>query len=174
MTKYKFQPTGRERGFADDEIIVSKTDRQGRITYGNHVFHKISGYPEKEIIGAPHSILRHPDMPRCVFRLLWERIQGGKEIFAYVVNMAMGGDHYWVFAHVTPTVDATGAVSGFHSNRRRPAKSQVQTISAIYRELSAIEDGTPDRKLGLEQSYRRLMELTQAAGTDYDEFIFSF
>ncbi|MBL8830967.1 MAG: PAS domain-containing protein [Rhodospirillales bacterium] len=173
MAKYDFKPTGRERTFGEDEVIVSKTDTKGRITYGNEVFLKISGYPENEIVGAPHSILRHPHMPRCVFRLLWNRIEAGDEIFAYVMNMASGGDHYWVFAHVTPTFGEDGKIVGYHSNRRKPSQAQIQTISALYKTLLDIEERNPDRKAGMEQSYEHLNALLKSKGVGYDEFIFS-
>jgi PAS domain S-box-containing protein len=94
---------GIERFFEEDEIIVSKTDPKGIITYANQVFLRTAQYQEEEILGAPDNIIRHPDMPRCVFDLLWKTIASGLEIFAYVKNMAKNGDHYWVFAHVTPT-----------------------------------------------------------------------
>ena len=81
MTK-DIQPTGTERTFENDEIIVSKTDSKGRITYANDVFLKLALYEESEVLGAPHSLVRHPDMPRAVFKLLWDTIQAGEEIFA--------------------------------------------------------------------------------------------
>src|SRR5208282_4348758 len=111
------QPTGIERFFEEEEIIVSKTDLKGLITYANRVFVQISGYSEEELLGQPHSIIRHPSMPGSVFRLLWETIASGQEIFAYVNNMSKNGDHYWVFAHVTPTFGAAGEIVGYHSNR---------------------------------------------------------
>ena len=102
------RPTGIERFFEEDEIIVSKTDPKGVITYANRVFLRIAQYEEEEILGAAHNIIRHPDMPQCIFDLLWKTIASGQEIFAYVKNMAKNGDHYWVFAHVTPTFDSAG------------------------------------------------------------------
>src|SRR5580704_8741733 len=93
------RPTGRERTFPEDEIIASKTDVKGVITYANRTFMEVSLYSEEELLGQPHSIVRHPDMPRCVFKLLWDTIQKGDEIFAYVKNMCKNGDFYWVFAH---------------------------------------------------------------------------
>ncbi|MBT3307547.1 MAG: PAS domain S-box protein [Alphaproteobacteria bacterium] len=78
--------TGVERFFEDDEIIVSKTDLKGRVTYANRVFLRLAGYTEQEVLGQPHSIIRHPEMPRCVFKLLWDTLEDGKEIFAYVIN----------------------------------------------------------------------------------------
>ena len=100
--------TGREVRFDEEELIVSKTDAQGRITYCNDVFIRISGYTERELLGAPHSLIRHPDMPRAVFKLLWDTIASGEECFAYVVNRAKSGDHYLVRAHLTPPLHARG------------------------------------------------------------------
>ncbi len=103
-----------ELSFNENEIIVSKTDLKGRITYGNEVFIKLSGYEEHELLGKPHNIVRHKEMPKCIFKLLWERIQSGEEIFAYVVNQAKNGDHYWVFANVTPSFDNNGKIIGYY------------------------------------------------------------
>jgi len=174
MAKYAYTPTGKELSFGEDEVIVSKTDLKGRIAYGNEVFLRISGYPEAEIIGAPHSILRHPWMPRCIFKLLWDKIEAGEEIFAYVVNMAKGGDHYWVFAHVTPTFDSDGKTIGYHSNRRKPTKTQIQTASDLYKLLTDIEQGASDKKIGMEKSFEHLRSMFDLKGVSYDEFIFSF
>ena len=77
---------GEELCFDENQFIVSKTDLKGKITYANDLFIKISGYSEEELIGTPHNILRHPDMPRAVFKLLWDKVQKGDEIFAYVKN----------------------------------------------------------------------------------------
>lgn len=115
----------------DDELIVSKTDLKGRITYANDVFLRVANLAPREALGAPHSLIRHPDMPRCVFKLLWDTIESGEEIFAYVINLAGNGDHYWVFAHVTPSFDASGRMVGYHSNRRRPSAEQIAKIVPI-------------------------------------------
>jgi len=104
-------PIDHEISFGENEFIVSKTDLKGNITYGNELFIKISGYDEKEFIGAPHSILRHPDMPRAVFALLWKQISKGEEIFAFVKNLAKDGSFYWVKAHATPSFDDNGKLS---------------------------------------------------------------
>ena len=78
--------TGNEVFFDDDDIIVSKTNTKGILTYTNRIFLNIAGYAEKEVVGQQHSIIRHPDMPRCIFKLLWDTLQNGQEIFAYVIN----------------------------------------------------------------------------------------
>jgi PAS domain S-box-containing protein len=173
VPKQSVRPTGRESPFAADEIIVSKTDLKGRITYANDVFMRVSGYAPGELIGQPHSIIRHPDMPRCVFKLLWDTIQAKAEIFAYVLNLAKNGDHYWVLAHVTPSFDGAGEVVGYHSNRRKPTPAQIDKASALYRMLLEQERQAPDRKIGLQQSHDRLAADLRAKGLAYDEFVFS-
>ncbi len=166
--------TGRERTFAEDDVIVSKTDLKSRITYANRVFLNIAGLSLEDCIGEPHSLIRHPHMPRAVFHLLWDRIQAGREIFAYVINRAMNGDHYWVLAHVTPSYDAEGKIAGYHSNRRVPKKSVVESvITPLYAELRAIEESHANRKEGMQAAAAALNDKLTAKGIDYDRFIFS-
>ena len=166
------EPTGVERHFGRDEIIVSKTDPRGRITYANQVFLRIAGYEEREVLGQPHSLVRHPDMPRCVFKLLWDAIATGNEIFAYVKNLAKNGDHYWVLAQVTPSFDPARKVVGFHSNRRVPDRSALAKIEPLYRQLLAEEERHADRRQGLQASHARLTAHFAALGIDYERFIF--
>ena len=174
MAKYAVAPTGNESPFGEEEIIVSKTDLKGRLVYVNPVFCRVAKMEVDELLGEPHSIIRHPDMPRCVFKLLWDTIQAKNEIFAYVINMAKNGDHYWVFAHVTPSFDAAGNVVGFHSNRRKPDAGQVTKIRAIYDQLLAEERRFgDDRKAGMEASHKKLVGMLQEKRMDYDEFIFT-
>ncbi len=165
--------SGVERTFGADEIIVSKTDPQGRIIYANEVFLRMAGFSEQELLHQPHSIIRHPDMPRCVFKLLWDTIAAGKEIFAYVKNRARNGDHYWVFAHVTPTFDQSGTIVSYHSNRRSPRRDAVEKAEGLYRELLAIEQSHADRKAGMEAAFQAVLAKLQSAGVPYDEFVFS-
>lgn len=165
--------TGVERTFRSDEIIVSKTDLKGHIIYANEVFQRVSGYSEGQLLGQPHSIIRHPKMPRCVFKLLWDTIETGSEIFAYVLNRAVNGDEYWVFAHVTPTFDATGKISSYHSNRRSPRREAIGKAAALYEKLLAEEARHADRKEGMAASTRILLDLLDSLGKPYDEFVFS-
>jgi len=164
--------TNVERFFDDDEIIVSKTDLKGHITYANNVFLRVAGMTEQETLGQPHNVIRHPDMPRCVFKLLWDTLGAGKEIFAYVINRAKNGDHYWVLAHVTPSYDASGNVTGYHSNRRVPDRSVLDNaIIPLYRDLLAVEQKHTNRKEGMNESFAAVVGLLKEKGIDYDEFV---
>jgi PAS domain S-box-containing protein len=149
-----------------DDFIVSKTDTKGRITYGNEIFVKMSGYAESELLGAPHNILRHKDMPAAVFKLLWERIQSKKAINAYVKNRCKNGDFYWVFANVTPSFNEKGDVIGYYSVRRKPSDKAMSTIESLYGELLKIE-----KEGGLNLSYQTLHNILNEKGISYDEFI---
>ena len=167
-------PTGVERFFDESEIIVSKTDPTGRLTYVNPVFLKLYGGTEAECLGQQHSMVRHPDMPRCVFKLLWDTLGEGKEIFAYVKNMSKNGDHYWVLAHATPSRDASGQVVGFHSNRRVPNRKVIdEVIAPLYKQLLDIENSHANSKEGMNEAFNTLVGILNDKGVEYDEFIFS-
>ncbi len=164
----KVVPIDREISFGENEFIVSKTNLKGNITYGNRLFIKISGYDEKELIGAPHSILRHPDMPRSVFALLWRQVAKGEEIFAFVKNLAKDGSFYWVKAQVTPSFDGNGKIIGYHSVRRKPSRGGIEAVSGLYRRmLSAEQSG------GIDAGGKVLEEFLKSQRLSYDEFIFS-
>lgn len=167
------QLTGTEQFFSDSEIIVSKTDLGGRITYANDVFLRISGYSEDEVLQQPHSLLRHPDMPRSIFKLMWDTLQSGSEIFAYVVNRCKNGDHYWVLAHVTPTFDTGGKITGYHSNRRVAQKSAIASITDIYRSLAAEERKSGQTKEGMLAASKLLDDMLTRKNTTYGELVFS-
>ena len=168
------KPTNNEIFFDSGDLIVSKTDIKGRITYANRTFCGTCGYSEAELLGAPHSIIRHPDMPRAVFKLLWDTVLDGREIFAYVKNMAKNGSFYWVFAHVTPSFDANRNVIGFHSNRRLPNPQIVKTaIEPVYAAVLAEERRHHNGQAALAAGFKTVVEFLQAKNMSYDEFIFS-
>ena len=157
-----------------DGLIVSKTDLAGRITYANEVFCKVAGYSEAELLGQPHSIIRHPDMPRAVFKYLWDTLLEGREVFAYVKNLARNGDFYWVFAHVTPSRDVNRKTIGFHSNRRVPDPRIVgEVIAPLYAGLLREEQKHRNGKESLAAGYRALTDFIATKKAPYDELIFS-
>jgi PAS domain S-box-containing protein len=164
-------PTTVERTFARDEIIVSKTDLRGHITYANDVFARVSGYTRSELVGRPHSVIRHPDMPRAVFHLLWSTIQRGDEIFAYVKNLASDGAFYWVLAHVTPSRDTAGKVVGYHSNRRLPEPAEIRAAERLYRPMLEAEARERTGKAAVAAGAAELEALLARAGKPYDELV---
>ena len=173
MSKKNVTPTGKEIFFPDNEFIVSKTDLKGKITYPNILFEKMSGYSRDELLGQPHNLIRHPDMPHCIFKLLWDTLQQQQEIFAYVMNMHRNGDHYWVLAHVVPTFDNMGIHMGYHSSRRAPSRQIVQKMQAYYRELSSIEKSHSNLKEGTQAALDSFINLLKQEKVSYSEYIFS-
>lgn len=161
---------GDEITFNDNLFIVSKTDLKGKITYGNETFIEMSEYSEEELLGAPHNILRHPDMPRAIFKLMWDRIQSGKEIFAYVKNKTRTGKFYWVHAYITPVFEiGTKNIIGYHSVRRSPSKEGLNIIEPIYKQMLNAERGG-----GMEASSKLLTEILASKKVTYDTFILSY
>lgn len=170
--KYTVTPTAREKVMRENDFIVSKTDLKGRITYGNRIFVEFSGYPLDELLGAPHNIIRHPDMPRAVFKLLWETIEKGREISAYVKNMAKDGSFYWVFANVTPDFDERGNIVGFYSVRRKPNAEAIKVVSGLYQAMLRAEENAGARD-AIAASTKLLTDLLTSKGLSYDELIHS-
>jgi len=163
-------PTSVERTFGREEIIVSKTDPQGRITYANDVFVRVSGFERSELLGRPHSVIRHPDMPRALFQRLWDTIGAGDEIFAYVKNIARDGSFYWVLAHVTPS-SRGGRTVGYHSNRRLPAPGAVREIEILYDLLLAEERRHTTGNRAVAASSALLARELADRGVTYDELV---
>ena len=153
----------------DDEIIVSKTDTNSHITYGNKLFIEISGYKEKELLGQPHNIIRHPDMPKTVYKLLWDTIKSDKEFFGLVKNRCKNNDYYWVFANITASFDHTGKVIGYFSVRRKPSRKQLEIISPIYNDILALEKKQQSNKPDFEETSRLLLNKLAEFGVDYND-----
>lgn len=152
----------------EHDFIVSKTDLQGRITYVNKIFMKMAEYSEEELLGKPHSIIRHPSMPRAVFKLLWDRIKAKEEIFAYVLNLTKNKNEYWVFANVTASLDENGNIIGYYSVRRKPKPSAIEAVKPLYKAMLEAE-----AKGGIEAGVRLLEKTLAEQGASYDEFILS-
>lgn len=166
MTRPK--PTAREKQFDDKDVIISKTDLKGKILYGNRIFIELSGYTEKELLGQPHSIVRHPDMPKVIFKLLWNHVSNGEEIVAYVKNLSKDGSYYWVKAFVTPSHNGKGEIVGYHSIRLKPSEQAKQTMGVLYKELVNLEQSG-----GIQKSQERLEQVLAQKGVSYEEFVLS-
>jgi PAS domain S-box-containing protein len=167
----KITPSSHEIVMRDDDFIVSKTDPKGIITYCNQIFIEFSGYTERELLGKQHNIVRHPDMPRTVFALLWQTIRSGEEFIGYVKNMSKDGSYYWVFATVTPCfITRSKEIIGFSSVRRKPDKAKVQMIEALY--LTVLEaERKVSRNVAVESGTAVFQNALQATGKDYREYI---
>ncbi|MDR3514719.1 MAG: methyl-accepting chemotaxis protein [Azospirillaceae bacterium] len=123
--------TDREIEFSDDKVLVSRTDTRGIITFVNDDFVAVSGYTQDELIGAPHNLVRHPDMPRQAFANLWDTVKAGRPWEGLVKNRARNGDYYWVFANVTPVTE-NGVVTGFISIRRKASRDDIARAERTY------------------------------------------
>jgi len=152
----------------ENDFIVSKTDTKGNITYVNKIFMDMAGYTEEELLGKPHNIIRHPDMPKAVFKLLWDMVQNKEEIFAYVLNATKDGGSYWVYANVTPSFDERGKVIGYYSVRRKPNKDALNVIAPLYKEMLQAE-----KSGGMNASTKILTDILNEKGLDYNELIIS-
>ena len=130
--------TEREVAFPDGHLIISRTDLNGMLTHANEAFVEMSGYTREELMGTPHNILRHPDMPKAAFKDLWETAQAGKKWHGYVKNLRKDGAYYWVYATVVPNV-RNGQVVGYTSVRRRPSRKKIDELSAVYADWRAKE-----------------------------------
>ncbi|WP_457623528.1 PAS domain-containing protein [Persephonella sp.] len=167
MVKPKVQPKNIESEFKPEEMFFSTTDLKGIILSCNDVFVKISKYEIEDLIGKPHNIIRHPDMPKAVFKLLWDYIQSGRPIVAYVKNLAKDGSYYWVIAAVIPIQDSEGNNIKYLSIRIKPTSEVFELVPKIYKEVLQVE-----KEKGLEASIDRLLEILKENGfKDYDSFM---
>lgn len=132
----------REVPYPDGRLIVSRTDLDGIITHANDAFVELSGYVREELIGAPHNILRHPDMPRAAFKDLWSTLLDGRKWHGYVKNLRKDGAHYWVYATALPNV-RDGKVVGYTSVRRKPSRKRIEDVLPLYRQWLLEEGGQP-------------------------------
>ena len=155
----------------DGEFIVSKTDTTGRVTYANRVFMEICGYSEEELLGVQHNIIRHPDMPRGVYRFLWSTIETGQEFFGFVKNLCADGRYYWVFANVTPDYDINGEVIGYLSVRRKPSQKAIDTLGPIYKAMIDIESNSASKKTAPDEPIAFLVQQLEDMKIDYQSFV---
>jgi PAS domain S-box-containing protein len=170
MKRKDIVPTSQERLMRESDFIVSKTDLKGRIIYGNEIFTEFSGYSEEELLGSQHNIIRHPDMPRVVFQLLWDYLAKDKEIFAFVKNMSKDGGFYWVFTHVAPMRDKNNPKIGYTSVRRMPNPKAIPIVAEVYRAMLEAEKNA-GAKDAMAASGVVLAGVLKDKGVSYEELI---
>ncbi len=148
--------------FSLNDVFFSRTDKRGVIQSGNDTFQRVSEFDWEDLLGAPHKVVRHADMPKAVFQLIWDTLKSGQPVGAYIKNQRKTGSGYWVFAYITPIE------GGYLSVRYKPSTEKLEKIEAIYAELVEYEseaDVTP------EMSKIRLEERIQDIGyADYEQF----
>ena len=160
-----------EKIIIDEEIqldpkryIISETDAKGKITFCNDYFIEVCGYTKDELIGKPHNIIRHPDMPKVVFKLLWETIKQGKNINAVVKNRAKNGKYYWIFTEFEIRKDAdTGEIIGYQASRKSISKHVIEIIAELYTKLLEIENNN-----SIEASEKYLINFLKEKGDEIE------
>ena len=149
------------------KYIVSKTDDKGIITYGNDYFVEISGYTESELIGQPHNMIRHPDMPKIIFKILWERLKGGENMIAVVKNLSKDGRTYWVTTEFETKRDRlTNEITGYTAFRKAASHKAIDEITPLYKTLKDIEN-----KFDVESSLKYLTGYLEEKNKGYDEYM---
>ncbi|WP_292658086.1 PAS domain-containing protein [Nitratifractor sp.] len=166
MSESRPVPTGREIKLDKKKIIVSKTDMKGVILYGNDYFVEVSGYSEVELIGQPHNIIRHPDMPKAIFYLLWQTISQGKNITAVVKNLAKNGDHYWVVTDFESSRDSMGNITQYIAYRRPVPPQVLEVIEPLYAKILEVE-----KVHGMRASVEYLNSFLEEKRTNYNAYI---
>jgi len=158
-------PSNIEQQVTNVDIIVSKGNEKGDITYANPIFFKLSGYTQAELLEQPHSIIRHPDMPKIIFKYLWDTIQSGKDVKAFVKNLCKDGGFYWVFAHVRVATNPDGSFRNYVSTRRGMSSGARIIIEPLYEMLLEAEE-----KGGMEASLPILESFLKENGASLDSF----
>ncbi len=157
-----------EKHMQENDFIVSKTDLKGKITYVNKIFMEMAEYSEEELLGKPHNIIRHPSMPKAIFKYLWDTVSKKDEVFAYVLNKTKQGNDYWVFANITASLDDRGNIIGYYSVRRQPNPKALEIVKPLYAKMLQVEKSN-----GVDASFKVLTDILEEKGVDYDEFIIS-
>ena len=147
--------------------ILSRTDLKGYIKYHNPYFSEVCGYSEKELIGSPHNIIRHPDMPKVIFKLMWERIQKNEDMLALVKNRTKSGDYYWVTTlFETKYHPFTKEPEGYLALRRAAPEDAVRDIEPLYKKLLEVE-----AEGGINASEAYFLEFLREQNKDYDTYV---
>jgi PAS domain S-box-containing protein len=163
------EPVNQEIILDPEKTILSKTDKKGIILYANDYFVEICGYSVGELMGKPHNIIRHPDMPKVVFELLWQRILNKKNIHAVVKNLAKDGRYYWVVTDFTVDANpATGNIVGLYAHRKAAPRHIIDQVEKVYKNLLEIE-----KSAGFAASLRFFVGYLEEKEMDYDQWIAS-
>ncbi len=159
-------PLDQEILITEEQILISVTDPKGIITEANDIFTKIAGYSEDELKGASHNVIRHPDMPKVMFKIVWEHIMDKENVMAVVKNLAKDGRYYWVVTDFVTKVDADRNIISYTAYRRPVSEKVKEVVIPLYKALRAIEDIA-----GMDASEKFLQDYLGNLGITYDEMI---
>ena len=163
-------PTETEIILEDDAQIISKTDTQGIITYCNPLFIEVSGYQESELLGHPHNMMRHPEMPKVIFHLLWDTLKKNHEFNGYIKNICKDGSFYWTFTNISPSTSCDNELLGYYSVSRKADPEKLNYIKNIYLEFLEIEQELEEEE-GITASMNKLNSILNGREVGYNEFI---
>lgn len=167
-------PTSEELRMEEQDFIVSKTDPKGKITYCNESFIRFSGYEESDLLQQPHNIIRHPDMPRSIYRFLWETICTHTEFFGIVKNLCKNGAYYWTFANVTSSTDEEGNIIGYYSVRRQANQKVIDLLTPVYKQMVEEEAKHSSSKQAMDASFKILTDYIATHNLSYKEFVYTY
>jgi PAS domain S-box-containing protein len=159
-------PINKEIIISEEEVLISVTDPKGIITEVNEIFTKVAGYSEEELVGASHNIIRHPDMPKVMFKIVWDHIMDKENVMAVMKNLAKDGKYYWVVTDFVTKVDADRNIINYTAYRRPVSDKVKEAVVPLYKALCAIEDIA-----GMEASEKFLGDYFERLGMTYDELI---
>ena len=166
-------PNNKELKMKESDLIVSKTDIKGQITYCNDSFMEFSGIYEEELLDQPHNIIRHPDMPRAIYRLMWQTLEQENEFFGFIKDLRKNGGFYWNFANVTPSFDGESKLRGYFAVRRYPMPDGIEFFQTLYQQMCEVEARIKNEQEAMDASIQILDDAVQDKG-GYNEFICSF
>ena len=167
LTVERPTPIDKEVNWNKSQVVISETDVYGRITNVNDVFCNVCGYSPEEMIGQPHSIIRHPDMPKLVFKLLWDNLKVGNNFIGVIKNLAKSGEYYWVITDFEMRRDATGNITHYIARRKSVPKAVIENyVAPLYETLLKLE-----KVGGMELSARFFKNYLAKQGKDYIDFI---
>jgi len=158
-------PTDVEQEVRSIDIIVSKGNEAGDITYANPIFFKLAGYTQGELIDKPHSLIRHPDMPKIIFKYFWDSLKEGKDVYAFVKNLSKDGSFYWIYAHVRVAKNPDGSFRNYVSTRKTMSTGARAIIEPLYARLIVAEESG-----GMEVSLKVLEEFLASYGGSLETF----
>ena len=166
MNSEKVIPVNTEVHWDKSLELVSKTDKVGTIKYANEAFVNVSGYEEYELVGQAHNIIRHPEMPKVIFKLLWKNLLNGKDFHAIVKNMAKNGRYYWVITRFEIFKDDKGEITGFMGRRKSVPTEVSDKIEELYKKLKQIEDSS-----GIDSAEDYLTGYLEDQKKTYEEYL---